>query len=83
MTIWNILQPFGILLWPFGTVCGHLVYFSHFGIFGPRKIWQPTAALKLEVKLLRHAQVISCYAFSERGRHKNFVLLFLPSVWPL
>jgi hypothetical protein len=24
--------------WPFGKVCGHLVYFPH---FGPRKIWQP------------------------------------------
>jgi hypothetical protein len=41
MTIWNILLQFGIIygllvqfvviwynLWPFGTVCGHLVYFS-------------------------------------------------------
>jgi hypothetical protein len=27
-------------LWPFGIVCGHLVYFSQFGMFGPRKIWQ-------------------------------------------
>jgi hypothetical protein len=22
-------------------VCGHLVYYSHSGLFGPRKIWQP------------------------------------------
>jgi hypothetical protein len=28
-------------LWPLGIVCGHLVQFSHFGTFGPRKIWQP------------------------------------------
>jgi hypothetical protein len=28
-------------LWPFGLVCGHMVYFSHFGTFGPRQIWQP------------------------------------------
>jgi hypothetical protein len=28
-------------LWPFGIVCGNLVYFSRFGMFGPRKIWQP------------------------------------------
>jgi hypothetical protein len=28
-------------LWPFGKVCGHLVYFFQFGMFGPRKIWQP------------------------------------------
>jgi hypothetical protein len=28
-------------LWPFGKVCGNLVYFSQYGIFGPRKIWQP------------------------------------------
>jgi hypothetical protein len=28
-------------LWPSGKVCGHLLHFSHFGMFGPRKIWQP------------------------------------------
>jgi hypothetical protein len=28
-------------LWQFGIVCGHLVYFSQFVMFGPRKIWQP------------------------------------------
>jgi hypothetical protein len=27
-------------LWPFGIICGHLVYSSHFGMFGQRKIWQ-------------------------------------------
>jgi hypothetical protein len=31
-------------LWPFGIVCGHLEYFSHFGMFRPRKIWQPCLA---------------------------------------
>jgi hypothetical protein len=36
MTIWSILQPFGIF-------CGNLVYFSPFWYFGPRKIWQPWA----------------------------------------
>jgi hypothetical protein len=34
MTIWYNL-------WPFGIVCGHLLYFSQFGMFGPKKIWQP------------------------------------------
>jgi hypothetical protein len=29
------------ILWPFGIVCGNLVYFSRFGMFGQRKIWQP------------------------------------------
>jgi hypothetical protein len=28
-------------LWPFGIVCGHLLFFSQFGMFGPREIWQP------------------------------------------
>jgi hypothetical protein len=28
-------------VWQFGIVCSHLVYFSRFGMFGPRKIWQP------------------------------------------
>jgi hypothetical protein len=34
MAIWYIL-------WPFGIVCGHLVYFSRIGMFRPREIWQP------------------------------------------
>jgi hypothetical protein len=33
-TIWYNLLPFSI-------VCGHLVHFLRFGMFGPRKIWQP------------------------------------------
>jgi hypothetical protein len=28
-------------LWPFGIVCGHLVYFLRLGMFWPRKMWQP------------------------------------------
>jgi hypothetical protein len=32
-------------LWPFVINCGHWVYFSHFGMFGPRKIWQPCFAV--------------------------------------
>jgi hypothetical protein len=43
-----------VQLWPFGKVFSNFVYFSNFGMFGPRKIWQPcprrwlatTAALK-------------------------------------
>jgi hypothetical protein len=31
-------------LWPFGIVCGHLVYSPHFGMFG--KIWQPCEQLQ-------------------------------------
>jgi hypothetical protein len=33
-------------VWPFGIVCCHLVYFSQFGTFGPRKIWQPCTAIQ-------------------------------------
>jgi hypothetical protein len=28
-------------IWLIGIVCNHLVYFFHFGMFGPRNIWQP------------------------------------------
>jgi hypothetical protein len=44
MTIWKILCPFGII---YGRliVCGPLVYFPQFGMFGQRKIWQPCNAL--------------------------------------
>jgi hypothetical protein len=31
--------------WQFGIACGHVVYFSHFGVSGPRKIWQPWRTL--------------------------------------
>jgi hypothetical protein len=42
MNIWKILLPSGIRnSWPFALVSGHLVYFSRFGMFRPRKIWQP------------------------------------------
>jgi hypothetical protein len=42
MIIWNFVHmAIRNNLWQFGIVCGHLVYFSHFGMFGPRKIWQP------------------------------------------
>jgi hypothetical protein len=30
----------GNILWPFDILCGHLVYFSPFWYFVPRKIWQ-------------------------------------------
>jgi hypothetical protein len=39
-------------LWLFGIVCGDLVYFSHFGMFGPRKIWQPWYRLRLPPRRL-------------------------------
>jgi hypothetical protein len=41
MTIWNILWPFGIIygrLVEFVVIC---YIFPQFGMFGPRKIWQP------------------------------------------
>jgi hypothetical protein len=31
----------GNILLPFSIFCGHLVYFSPFWYFVPRKIWQP------------------------------------------
>jgi hypothetical protein len=36
-------------LWPFGIVCGHLLYSSQFGMFGPRNIWQPCPAQELRM----------------------------------
>jgi hypothetical protein len=37
---WTLLVYFTVVwynLCPFGIVCGHLVYFSRFSMFGPRK----------------------------------------------
>jgi hypothetical protein len=44
MAIWYNLLHFGI-------VCGHSVYFSHFGMFGPRKIWQPCCLPRVRSRL--------------------------------
>jgi hypothetical protein len=53
MTIGNILRPFGICnVWPFGIVCGNLVYFSQFEMFGARKIWQPRSSQHLHMYLV-------------------------------
>jgi hypothetical protein len=42
MTIWNILRPFGIIYSLLcSIVCGHLIYFCRFGMFGPKKSGNP------------------------------------------
>jgi hypothetical protein len=46
MAIWYIL-------WQFGIVCGQLVYFSYFGMFGRRKIWQPCCGRGQPIKQKR------------------------------
>jgi hypothetical protein len=40
----------GNILWPFGIICGNLVYFSPFWYFGPRKIWQPWFKVKITLQ---------------------------------
>jgi hypothetical protein len=50
--IWYILLPIG-------TVCGNLVYFSRFGMFGRRKIWQPWSCSKMKAIWLYLIQ--SCF----------------------
>jgi hypothetical protein len=45
MDIWSNLLPFGI-------VCDDLVYFSCFGMFGPRKISQPCTRAWFEIYIL-------------------------------
>jgi hypothetical protein len=42
MAVWCNLLPFGI-------VCGHLVHFPRFGMFWPRKIWQPSSKLSTHI----------------------------------
>jgi hypothetical protein len=45
-------------LWPFVIVCCHFVYFPRFGMFEPRKIWQPWNPVQH-----REAYVFSDYLF--------------------
>jgi hypothetical protein len=40
-------------VWPFGVVCGPLVYFFRFGMFGPRKIWQPWSKADMQSDTLK------------------------------
>jgi hypothetical protein len=54
MTIWNILMPIS-------KVCSHLVYFPHFGMFGPRKIWQPWSGKQPRAMLVQ-SYVTHCAA---------------------
>jgi hypothetical protein len=45
----GIFHDFAAILYillPFYIFCGHLVSFSSFGMFGPRKIWQPRQFLR-------------------------------------
>jgi hypothetical protein len=71
--LWKILVFYGNLiyfatkryiLWPFGTFCVHLVYFSPFWYFGVRKIWQPRWWRHLSAKrgrpLRGHSQFADC-----------------------
>jgi hypothetical protein len=56
------------ILWPFGIVCGHLVYISRFGMFVPRKIWQPC-----------HGEGKKCLGERERRRHEpKLCMVFIP-----
>jgi hypothetical protein len=53
--IWYIFWSFGIyfvaiwyILWPFGIFCGHLIYFSCFGMLQPEKSGNPDRWLHLQ-----------------------------------
>jgi hypothetical protein len=37
-------------LWPFGTVCGHLLYFSQFGMFFIQYVWTKKNLATLELR---------------------------------
>jgi hypothetical protein len=62
------------ILWQFGVVCGTLVYFSRFGLFGPIKIWQPCPGWRMvpgsdlgEKAFIGSRSVLSC-------RHRKWTL---------
>jgi hypothetical protein len=42
----------GNILWPFGILCGHLVYFPPFWYFVRRKIWQRCFIVKSTIRIL-------------------------------
>jgi hypothetical protein len=56
-------------VWPFGVVCGPLVYFSRIGMIGQRKIWQPCWP-RFVAMLANHRYLIfmSMLLIERRGR---------------
>jgi hypothetical protein len=56
-TIWKIFNAIWYNILPFGIVCGHLVYFSHFGMFGPSIIWQPCIWSRMLVRTYSEEKV--------------------------
>jgi hypothetical protein len=64
MTIWNILRPFGKFYGNLVLFALHnLVYISRFGMFGPRKIWQPCT----------HVHRYICNLEMQRRYYKKFL----------
>jgi hypothetical protein len=46
------------ILWHFGIVCSNFVYFYHFGMFGPRKIWQHWSVVSGALKPVSESSLI-------------------------
>jgi hypothetical protein len=52
MSIWSTYYTaIGNILWLFGILCDHLVYFSPFWRVVPRKIWQPCPIPRLDYEI--------------------------------
>jgi hypothetical protein len=66
LTIWYNIRPFGTV-WEFGSIW--YVYFSRFGMFVPRKIWQP-CRLPRRRRLWRLWRVAGASRSSRRRRRR-------------
>jgi hypothetical protein len=51
-------------VWPFGIVWVIRYIFSQFGMFGPRKIWQPWLTCAEDTPIFAHSIVTTTKAFS-------------------
>jgi hypothetical protein len=59
------LEYFGIIYGRLAyVVCGHLLYLSRFGMFGPRKIWQPWCG----TDLINQMEQLNFYTSTNRHR---------------
>jgi hypothetical protein len=83
MAIWNSLQTFGDILWPFGIFCGNLVYFSPFWYFVPRKIWQPWRRFEISwVNLTtrtKHHFLLAQYLHGPKNEYLGKVIKWIKS----
>jgi hypothetical protein len=62
--LWPYFTATLYILCQFGIVCGHLIFFPRFGMFGTRKIWLPCVRLQSPLALWEYVHRPKLFFFS-------------------